>query len=192
MDRLSIGCVLGIASVVTGMGLARLERAVTGEPGPAVVSAALSADEAAIDAVLTDLYACISGPVGEERDWATFDRVFAEDARMAAWFEQLDGSVAQMKMTPAEYKERSGPILVASGFSESELQRALDIYGSIAHAFSTYRGVYTDAQGEAQIVEGINSIQLVKTNEGWKVHSLVWQQASEGLPIPARYLPEGG
>lgn len=186
--RMTGGMLLGMACVFVGMGIARLERAITSERAAIVASS----DEAEIDALLTDLYACISGPVGEERDWATFDRVFAEDARMAAWLEQLDGSVAQMKMTPAEYKERSGPALVASGFSESELQRTLDIYGSIAHAFSTYRGAYTDAQGEEQILEGINSIQLVKTNGGWKVHSLVWQQAIEGLPIPARYLPEGG
>ncbi|MEO0632008.1 MAG: hypothetical protein AAFY46_14985, partial [Planctomycetota bacterium] len=179
-SRLTAGMLLGMASVLTGVGIAKLERSTRMDS--VIVDA--SADETEIDALLSDLYACISGAVGQERDWETFDRVFAEDARMAAWFRQLDGTVAEMKMTPAEYKQRSGPMLVASGFSEREVNRELDIYGSIAHAFSTYRGDYTDAQGDAQAVEGINSIQLIKTADGWKVHSLIWQQANPDLPVP--------
>ncbi|MEO1583021.1 MAG: nuclear transport factor 2 family protein [Planctomycetota bacterium] len=148
----------------------------------------MTADEAAIDRIIADLYASISGPVAQERNWDAFDSVFTQDARLAAWFPQLDGSVAEMKMTPSEYKERSGPMLVASGFSETEVNRELDVYGSIAHAFSTYRGEYTDARGEPRAIAGINSIQLVKTNDGWRVHSLIWQQAGDALPIPERYL----
>lgn len=184
-NRLTAGMLLGMASVFTGMGIARLERSIRSDAAVAVAPAAASE----IDALLTDLYACISGPKGQERDWETFDRIFTDDARMGAWFTRPDGSVGEMKMTPAEYKERSGPLLVQGGFTESELQRELDVYGSIAHAFSTYRGAYTDAQGEQQTVEGINSIQMVRTAEGWKVHSLIWQQASEDTPIPAEYLP---
>ncbi len=189
MDRLSIGCVLGIASVAAGMGIARLEResdtSILVETAPVVVAE----DEAAIDALLTDLYACISGPKGQERDWETFDRVFLEDARMAAYFGTPDGNNGSMILTPAEYKQRVGPRLVETGFAERETHRVLEVYGHIAHAFSTYQGAYDGGIMETS-VEGINSIQLVKTGEGWKVRSLIWQQASDELPVPERYLPE--
>lgn len=189
MDRLSIGCVLGVTSVALGLGVAKLERIAS--PAPVASAAApLSSDEAAIDQLLTDLYACISGPAGQERDWETFDRVFTPDARMAAYFQRPDGSVGDVKMTPEQYKERSGPMLTQSGFSESEVHRELEIYGSIAHAFSTYEGSFSRPNGEQSGVAGINSIQLVRTAEGWKVFSIIWQQADPNTPVPAKYLPK--
>lgn len=187
MDRLTAGCVLGIVSVAAGIGIAKAERAVTSIAAPAV-----SADEAAIAGVLTDLYACISGPVGQERDWETFDRVFVEGARLSAYLPRLDGAVSAMTMTPAEYKERSGPILVNAGFTEQEVHRKVEIFGSIAHAFSTYTATYTNRDGEAAELAGINSIQLVKTSAGWQVHSILWQQADEANPIPSKYMPADG
>lgn len=183
-NRLTAGMLLGMASVLTGMGIAKLERA-TRSDSTTVVAAE---DEAAIDAVLADLYACISGPAGEERNWETFDRVFAADARMTAFFGTPDGNTSSMSLTPGEYREQIGPRLVEMGFEERETHRVLEVYGRIAHAFSTYQGTYNGGIMETS-VEGINSIQFIKTDDGWKVHSLIWQQASPDLPVPKTYNP---
>ncbi|MEO0632338.1 MAG: hypothetical protein AAFY46_16665 [Planctomycetota bacterium] len=185
-NRLTAGMLLGIASVFTGMGIAKLERAMR----PDSVPASASIDEAEIDALLTDLYACISGPAGKERDWATFERVFAADARMTAFFGTPDGNNSSMSLTPGEYREQIGPRLVEMGFEERETHRVLEVYGHIAHAFSTYQGTYNGGIMKTS-VEGINSIQLIKTDSGWKVHSLVWQQANTDLPVPKAYRPDG-
>ena len=149
-------------------------------------------DLEAIDAILTELYASISGPVGQERDRERMAAVFAENARLCAMqptsreFEAFTAST----MTPDEYADRSIPLLEKSGFTESEIGRTLEIYGTIAHAFSAYEGHYTDAEGQDQHVKGINSIQLVKTDGQWKVYTILWdQQWPEGRnPVPERYI----
>ncbi|MEM1071536.1 MAG: hypothetical protein AAGB48_01160 [Planctomycetota bacterium] len=185
-NKLTVGMILGMASVLTGMGIARAERAVRADTAEA--PRALAADEAAIDRTLKAMYDSISGPVGRERDWGAFDRVFHPDGRMVAYWIQPDGTSASREMTAAEYRDQIGPQLVEAGFTETQLHRVIEVYGSVAHAFSTYRGEFTTPA--PQIIEGINSVQLIKTDDGWRVYSLVWQQADETLPIPDRYRPE--
>jgi len=36
-------------------------------------------------------------------------------------------------------------------------------------------------------MRGINSIQLVKTRDGWKVLSIAWTPESDANPIPEAY-----
>lgn len=172
-NRISIGMGLGIVSVLTGIGLARLER-----------SGRSARDTAEIDALIDSLYASISGPTGQDRDWVAFHDCFADGARLGAFFSTPDG-FGSVVMTPTQYQERAGPELMRLGFTEREVHRELDLFGSVAHAFSTYKG--TTAAEPVTSVEGINSIQLVRTDEGWRVHSLAWQQASEQLPVPETY-----
>jgi hypothetical protein len=156
--------------------------------GLAAVAAPSDRAEDEIDALLDRLYAAISGPVGADRDWEAFHACFATGARMGAFFRTPEGAYGSFEMTPTQYQERIGPELVRLGFTEREVSRELDIFGTVAHAFSTYRG---EAQAEPpRTVEGINSVQMVRTSNGWRVYSLVWQQASEELPVPEVYRPE--
>lgn len=149
-------------------------------------------DLAAIDALITELYASISGPVGQKRDRDRMGAVFAEGASLAAMqpasreFESFTLS----RMTPDEYADRNIALLEELGFTESEIGRTLEIYGTIAHAFSAYEGHYTDKEGKPQMVRGINSIQLVKVDAEWKVYTILWdQQWPEGRnPVPERYI----
>jgi hypothetical protein len=172
-SRIAIGMGLGITSVLAGMGLARLERAMHAR-----------ADEAEIDQLIDRLYASISGPESQDRDWQAFHACFADGARLGAFFATPDG-FGSVVMTPTQYQERAGPELMRLGFTEHEAHRKLELFGTVAHAFSTYKG--TTAAEPVTHVEGINSIQLVRTGEGWRVFSLVWQQASEKLPVPEAY-----
>ncbi|MFI4892681.1 MAG: hypothetical protein ACIAQ0_04490 [Phycisphaerales bacterium JB058] len=149
-------------------------------------------DLEAIDAVITELYASISGPVGQKRDRERMAAVFAEDARLCSMqpTSREFNAFTPATMTPSEYADRSIPLLEQSGFTESEIGRTLEIYGTIAHAFSAYEGHYTNAEGQDQHVKGINSIQLVKTDGEWKVYTILWdQQWPEGRnPVPERYI----
>lgn len=151
-----------------------------------------AADLNAIDALLTELYASISGPVGQKRDRERMAAVFAENARLCAMqpaSKEYDAFNA-LNMTPDEYADRSIPLLEKSGFTESEIGRTLEVYGTIAHAFSAYEGHYTNAEGNDQAVKGINSIQMVKVGGEWKVYTILWdQQWPEGRnPVPERYI----
>lgn len=192
-----------IAGIAAGFAALAGAYAATTEPSPTVVPLVQPTDAdrmpevaaedlAAIDALITELYASISGPVGQKRDRERMGAVFAEGASLAAMqpasreFEAFNLS----RMTPDEYADRNIALLEELGFTESEIGRTLEIYGTIAHAFSAYEGHFTNNEGNPQSVKGINSIQLVKVNGEWKVYTILWdQQWPEGRnPVPERYI----
>ena len=145
-------------------------------PAPAPVSR--QAEEQAIGAALDAVYAVISGPAGKPRDWARMRTLFAPEARLTAI-----GSKGASGGTVEDYIAKSGPLLTQAGFTERELARRVEIYGNLAHAWSSYEGT-----GDKIRVRGINSFQLVKQNGRWLVQSILWQAENAATPLPADML----
>ena len=138
------------------------------------------ATAAAIDAALDSVYAAISGPVGQQRDWDAMRALFLPDARLTAI--TAKGPVGG---TIEDYIAKSGPVLVESGFTERQLARRLEVYGNLAHAWSSYEGTFTGPSGELASVRGVNSFQFARQADGrWLVQSIFWQQETPGTPLP--------
>lgn len=138
-------------------------------------------DKAAINAAVDAVYAVISGPVGQPRDWDAMRALFLPDAKMTAL--RVDGFWSG---SVEDYIERSGPFLIDRGFTESALVNRIEVYGDIAHAWSSYAGTWTNEDGSAGSVRGINSFQLMRQEEGrWLVQSIYWQAETPGNPLPA-------
>ena len=135
---------------------------------------------AAIDAALEGVYAVISGPVGQERDFDKMRALFTPDAQLNAITPNgLSGGSVE------KYIVLSGPFLVQMGFTERQLDRRLEVYGNLAHAWSSYEGTFTQADGSRGQVQGINSFQLVRQDDGsWLVQSILWQQGTPDFPLP--------
>ena len=145
-----------------------------------------------IDAAIDGLYQSISGPAGQDRDVQGFRGVLAEGAVLVSMRPSatVEGKFEPLRMTPDVYIERAMPMLVRAGFTEKEIGRRLEVYGTIAHAMSAYQGDYKNAAGEALMVRGVNSIQLVNENGQWKVLSILWdtEWPDESNPLPERYI----
>lgn len=147
---------------------------------------AWAADTDSIDSVMKAVYEVISGPAGTPRDWARFKALFAEGARLIPVRTTPQGT-APAVMTPDEYAQRATPNFEKNAFYESELARRTESFGNIAHAFSTYES--RRAPGEKPFARGINSFQLVKMGDTWKVMTIFWDSERPGNPIPEKYLP---
>ncbi len=84
-------------------------------------------------------------------------------------------------------------IQIATGavveFYESELAHTTEVYGAIAHRFSTYEAKFDRTNPEPFSI-GINSIQLVNVHGEWLVSSMVWNDQTPQCPIPSKYLPQ--
>lgn len=132
-------------------------------------------DRQAIGAAIDAVYAVISGPVGKPRDWARMRTLFTPEARLTPI-----GSKGPVGGTVEDYIAKSGELLTKSGFTERELARRVEIYGNLAHAWSSYEGV-----GDKIKVRGINSFQLVKRDGRWLVQSILWQAENAATPLPA-------
>lgn len=140
-------------------------------------------DVASPQAIVAALYDVISGGVDEERDWDRFRSLYAPGARLAAI-----GTDGLRQMTPEEYIERSGPVLLRIGFREGEIAAKSETFGGLVHVFTTYEG-YTAESGDEPAVRGINSVQLYQAGGRWWIWSVLWQAETDTLKLPKTYLP---
>ncbi len=158
-------------------------------PPPAPASnPAYASDVTSMDAIVAALYASISGDVGMVRDWDRFKNLFHPSAKLMPTGTDSQSQGTVRILSPQDYVDRAGPVLVRDGFHEQEIARRVDRYGRIAHVFSTYdsRRAASDVQPFAR---GINSIQLFDDGARWWIISVYWQSETPDLPLPAGYLP---
>ena len=73
-----------------------------------------------------------------------------------------------------------------TSFAEVEIAATTEVFGNVAHRFSTYEKHGT-AHGEAIEGSGLISTQFIRTPAGWKISSMAWDDERPGLAIPARY-----
>jgi hypothetical protein len=71
-------------------------------------------------------------------------------------------------------------------FHEAESAEITEIFGNVAHRFSTYekRGI---SNGAASAAKGVISTQFIRTPSGWRMSSMAWDDERQGLTIPDRY-----
>ena len=130
-------------------------------------------DEAAIGAVIDEMYAMISGPAGP-RDWSRQRNCFlAEAVQVRTWVDE-HGRAVKKAMRLDDYARDTTPFFEANDFFEVETGRNIDIFGNIAHVWSHYeaRRSPDDEQPERR---GVNSIQLFRDpDEGWRIIHMIW------------------
>jgi len=72
-------------------------------------------------------------------------------------------------------------------FYGAEISSRTELFGKITHRFSTYEAAF-HLDGAEQSLIGINSIQMITTNQSWIVTSLAWNDQIEHRTIPRKYL----
>ena len=149
-----------------------------------------SKDVASMDAIVASLYDVISGPAGQKRDWDRMRSLFVPGARLIpASRQQATGLIGTRVLDVEGYISTSGASLEKNGFFEKEVARQIEIFGNIAHVFSTYES-RRNADDVKPIARGINSIQLMNDGKRWWVVTIFWQAEGPDNPIPAQYLPK--
>ena len=139
---------------------------------------------AAIEAVIAEMYAMISGPAGP-RDWSRQEAAFHPTATMMRTGVDEAGRSWIKIMNLDEYRRNTTPIFMARGFYERQIGARIDIFGNMAHAWSAYEARVgpNDAQAERR---GVNSIQLYRDETGaWRIISMIWDNERQGLSLPA-------
>jgi len=151
----------------------------------AIVAPAVADDTTDIQTAIDGLYAVISGPVGQERDFDAMRELFMEGASMGAVGAGPEGNGAGRVITLDDYIERSGPWLVENGFTERATRTDVTQWGEIAYARSAYEGV-NGVTGEVFLI-GVNFITLFKIEGEWKIASILWRTESEDWPVAAAF-----
>jgi hypothetical protein len=72
------------------------------------------------------------------------------------------------------------------GFFEKEISNMTELYGNIVHVFSTYE---TREERDGKVtMRGINSIQLLKSDDRFYVVNIFWSSETPQTPLPEKYL----
>ncbi len=139
-----------------------------------------------MDAIVAAVYDVISGPAGQKRDWDRWRSLFVSGARLIPVI-QDGGARAARVLSVEDYIVRTSAILEQKGFFEREIARRREVYGHIAHVFSTYES-RREANDRAPFSRGINSFQLMNDGKRWWIVTVFWEAESPDTPIPAEYL----
>lgn len=142
-------------------------------------------DTKSVDSIVNALYDVISGDAGEQRDWKRFNNLFAPDAQLIPTFKNKEGKISHRPLS-AEAYEKMFSENIKSGFYEHELAKTVEEYGNIVHVFSTYET--REQEGGPVTLRGINSIQLLKTDERYFIVNVFWSSETPENPIPKKYL----
>lgn len=134
-----------------------------------------------IDAAVDTLYAIISGPVGEARDFDALRELYLPDARMTVAGPGEDGEGRVVTLGVEDYIERNASYLAEVGFTETETRRQVHRYGELATVLSGYEGVRADT-GEV-VGTGVNMITLARVDGNWKVAAIAWRGETEDWPV---------
>jgi hypothetical protein len=148
---------------------------------------AIPADVASIDAIIAAVYDVISGPAGKKRDWDRMRSLFISGARLIPTGPRPTGEYGSRVLTVDDYVQRSSPFLEKEGFFEKEVSRQTEMFGQIAHVFSTYESRH-NADDAKPFARGINSIQLMNDGKRWWIVTIFWQGEDAKNPLPEKYL----
>ena len=139
-------------------------------------------DLKAIGAAVDEMYAMISGPKGP-RDWSRQANCFHPAARQIRTSLDEIGRPVMKMMSLEQYARDTTPYFAANDFHEIEIGRRIDLFGNIAHVWSAYEARRSPGDAEPER-RGINSIQLVRTDAGWRIVAMIWDNEREGVEVP--------
>lgn len=134
-------------------------------------------DVETMDAIINSMYAVISGPAGQKRDWDRFRSLFLPGARLILAVAQKGEKPRARVLDVEDYVRRTDPIFERESFWESEKARKTQTFGNIAHVFSTYES-RREKNGKP-FQRGINSIQLFHDGTRWWIVTVMWNTERE-------------
>lgn len=141
-------------------------------------------DDTAIKKAVDDAYASLSFKQGEQPHYDSIQSAFIPQAQLINYISDT-AQILSIRDFVLAYKNYVQTTNIHN-FQEEEIYGKTDQFGKIAQRISSYKTYInsTDIVKE----RGVNSFQLIKTAEGWKVSSIIWDIEKTSLPIPNYYL----
>jgi hypothetical protein len=166
---------LAILASAAGM----LATAAHGQQSPAACPSTKTLDE-----LIHAIDEAVSGPANKDR--TCFRAIMLPDTRLIPVSKAKDGTIQPHVLSVQDWIDRVGARGTAV-FYEKQVSYKTQVYGQIAHLFSTYETRSTP-DGKAD-VRGINSIQAINDGQSWHIQEIIWQAETPDNPVPKEYMP---
>jgi len=134
-----------------------------------------------LKAVTKAMYKALCWTADNDADWDQFRALFHGGAKLVPSARPAGPIDVETFIGRMQGQKDNGSL---TDFFEEKVSEKIEVFGSIATIFSTYRTLM-NKEREAR---GINALVLVKEEEGWKIASMVWDGESGEKPLPARYV----
>lgn len=139
-----------------------------------------------LDDLVKAIDSAVTGPADKDR--TCFRALFLPEARLVPLAKNADGGFSPHILTVDGWIEAVRKRGNAS-LMEHQIKVRTEVYGHLAHLWSTYETrVEIDGKVQSQ-VKGINSIQVVNDGKSWKIQEIVWEAETPEEKIPTEYLP---
>lgn len=134
--------------------------------------------------LISEFFRAVSFEQGQLPSYQTLHDLFIPDGKLIknSGDSPEISNVAQF-INPRQAMIDAGEL---TSFHEVELAGLTEIFGNVAHRFSTYEKRGT-MNGAPLTGKGVISTQFVRTPSGWRITSMAWDDERQGLPIPDRY-----
>ncbi len=145
----------------------------------------MTEDRAALEDLMGRFLRAVSFAEGERPHYEDLHELFADGARLIKnSADTPEISTVDEFIAPRQATVDSGEL---TAFEEVEVAEITEIFGNVAHRFSTYekRGSLGGAAIDAR---GAISTQFIRTPEGWRMSSMAWDDERPGVELPGRYL----
>jgi len=143
-------------------------------------------DRAELGRLMERFLRAVSFAEGERPAYGELRRLFAEGAHLTKTSDAVpESATVDAFIAPRQASVDAGTL---TWFEELEVAEITEIFGNVAHRFSTYekRG---SLNGDAIDARGAISTQFIRTPDGWRMSSMAWDDERAGLELPARYRP---
>jgi hypothetical protein len=120
-----------------------------------------------------------------DKDPACLRALFLPEARFVPVRTDSTGKHLSKIFTVDEYIANKGK-MGAEALDEKQVKYSISEFGDVAHLWSTY---VLKVNGK-QLARGVNSVQAVKTDAGWRVLEVAWQAETPQLQLTKELLPE--
>lgn len=144
--------------------------------------AAAPADVASPEAIVQAVYATISGPAGQARDWPRLRSLMLPEGRFVATHVLNDGSVRTRLLSVEQYISGADKAFATMGFFEHGVIAHIDRLPHVATVVSPY--VSRKSPGEKPFARGVNQFQLVNDGKRWWIVDIIWEDEGPLNPLP--------
>lgn len=139
---------------------------------------------AELGALTQQFFAAVSFKQGERPRYDAIRDLFVVQGlliRNSADAPEIDGVDAFIQ--PRQQVFDSGAL---THFREVEIADITEVFGNVAHRFSTYEKAGC-LHGREFVARGAISTQFIRTPSGWRISSMAWDDERPGLVLPNRY-----
>lgn len=128
-------------------------------------------DETAIGALMTSFLRAVSFKAGDQPRYGELPALFGPHARLI----RTSGPAPEISTLDEFVRTRQSAVDAGelTSFEEVELTQTTEMFGNVAHRFSSYAKRGTTKHGSID-VHGAISTQFIRTEAGWRISSMAW------------------